>query len=463
MQDKKVDVGAVIDSANYFWVPFSVTIMMIIIMLTDGYDLFMMGYIGPHLIHDWGITRQDLGPVNSAGLIGMAIGSIVLGWLGDRIGRKRAYMASQFLLFVGALFCYRAGNVTDLTIWRGIMGLGLGGVTPLATALASEWTPAKARSIAVACVVVSVPVGGALAGVVEQNVVAQYGWRSMFLIGAIVPLVLFAVFSYFLPESPKYMAQHPALRGKLAKALNRLIGERRFDGTESFAVQERGKRSSHWFSTIWNSDYRRSTAFLWLAFSVNSFLVYLFVNYLRILLESAGQPSDIGSRGLALFNLGAAFGSIGGAFFIGWFGSRWVGSAVAFLGAVAAAGLAMTLLGETVPVLQLLMLCLLAGASMHSMQAFLYAVSAHSYPTDIRASAVGMAQTFSRIGAVLSPAAASFYFAMPSMPPVSTFLLFLAGCALVTTLSFFLIPSHIPASARHHTGGRELQVEALKK
>lgn len=446
MQSKTVDVGAVIDSAKFFPVPFVISIMMIIIMLTDGFDLFTMGYVGPHLIEDWGLSRQDLGPVNSAGLIGMAIGSVALGWLGDRIGRKRAYVTCLFFLFVGSILCYYSNSLTELTLWRGVTGLGLGGVTPLATTLISEWTSAKVRSVVVACVIVSVPLGGTLAGIVEQFVIPQYGWRAMFMIGAIVPLILFALFSYLLPESPKYMAQHRELHPKLARALNRLLGEKRFDGTENFVVHEGGQRSSHWFTTIWNSYYRRATTLIWTAFAVNSFVLYLFTNYLRILLESGGQPSEIGSRGLSLFSLGAAFGSIGGAFFIGWFGSRWVGSGLAFIGAAATGFIAVTLLGEATSTFQLLTLCLLAGASVNGMQAFMYAVAAHSYPTEIRGSAVGMAQTFSRVGAVLSPSVASFYFAMQPTPHVSTFFWFVAGCALVTTLSFYLIPSHIPPS-----------------
>jgi sugar phosphate permease len=79
----------------------------------------------------------------------------------------------------------------------------------------------------------------------------------------------------------------------------------------------------------------------------------------------------------------------------------------------------------------------------------MYAVSAHSYPTDIRGSAVGMAQTISRIGAVASPSVASFYFAMQPMPGVNLFFWFVAVCALVTTISFFLIPSHIQATPAH--------------
>jgi len=461
-QQKTVDVGAVIDSASYFWVPFGISIMMIIIMLTDGFDLFTMGYVGPHLIRDWGIDRTQLGPVNSTGLIGMAIGSVALGWLGDRIGRKRAYVTCLAFLFAGSMLCYYAHDVWELTAWRLVTGLGLGGVTPLATTLISEWTSKKVRSAVVACVIVSVPLGGALAGIVERNVIPQYGWRAMFLIGAIVPLVLFALVSYLLPESPKYLARHPTEHPRLARALNRLLGAKRFDGTENFVVREEGKRSGHWFATIWNSDYRTTTVLIWIAFACNSFVLYLFTNYLPTLLDYAQQTKDVASLGLSRFSFGAFFGSIGGAILIGWFGSRVVGAGLAFIGAAATALIGITLVTGVSTSAQLLLLCLIAGTAVNGMQAFLYAVSAHSYPTDIRGSAVGMAQTFSRVGAVASPFAASYYFGMKPIPPVNAFFWFIAACALLTTTSFFLIPSHIPSNKNRKTGGRESEASALQ-
>ncbi|MGC4028199.1 MAG: MFS transporter [Steroidobacteraceae bacterium] len=448
MQKKTVDVGAVIDSAKYFWVPFGITVMMILIMLSDGFDLFTMGYVGPHLIEDWGITRGDLGPVNTAGLIGMAVGSVAMGWFADRIGRKRAYVSCLILLFAGSMLCYYARNVGELALWRSITGLGLGGVTPLATTLISEWTSKRVRSAVVACVIVAIPLGGSMAGIVEQVIVHQYGWRSMFLVGAIVPLVLFVFLWFLMPESPKFMAQHPVYHKRLAKALNRLLGENRFDGTEDFVVTEEGKRSANWFATLWNQDFWKRTALIWFAFAANSFVLYIFTNYLSVLLRDAGQSAEIASMGLQRFTLGAAFGSIGGGFLISWFGSRWVGSGIAFLGALGTA-----LIGTTAAVAgaspgQLLLYCLLAGASVNGMQAFMYAVAAHSYPTEIRGSAVGMAQTFSRLGGVLSPSAATFYFNMQPQPPVNSFFLFVAGVAVLTTISFFLIPTPIPGNYR---------------
>lgn len=448
MEKKTVDVGAVIDSAKYFWVPFWITAMMILIMLSDGFDLFTMGYVGPHLIEDWGITRGDLGPVNTSGLIGMAVGSVVMGWFADRIGRKRAYVSCLVLLFTGSILCYLARNVNELALWRSVTGLGLGGVTPLATTLISEWTSKKVRSAVVACVIVAIPLGGALAGTVEQIVVPQYGWRSMFFIGAVVPLVLFVFLWFLMPESPKYMAQHPAQHKKLAKALNRLLGENRFDGTENFVVVEEGSRSANWFTTLWNHDFWKRTALIWLAFAANSFVLYIFTNYMSVLLRDAGQTAEVASLGLQRFTLGAAFGTVGGGFLIAWFGSRWVGSGIALLGAIGTAMIGLIAVKAGASTAEMLLFCLIAGACINGMQAFMYAVAAHSYPTEIRGSAVGIAQTFSRIGGVLSPSAATFYFNMQSKPPVDSFFLFVAAVGLLTTISFFLIPTPIPGNYR---------------
>lgn len=455
MQNKTVDVGAVIDSAKYFWVPFGITVMMIIIMLTDGYDLFLMGHVGNYLVSDWGVTRAHLGPINTAGLAGMALGSVTLGWLGDRIGRKRSYFTCLVFLFIGSVLCYytaRSGTpetATDtierMTYWRFVTGLGMGGVTPLATTLISEWTSQRVRSVIVALVISSVPVGGSLAGWAIKHV----EWQQMFLIGGLVPLALFICFGFLLPESPKYMAQHPGMHKRLAKALNGLLGEKRFDGTETFVVQESGKRSSNWLATIWNSDYRRATLFIWIAFSFNSFVLYMYTNYLKVLLPPDRVAVEVAGSALSLFSLGAFAGSIGGAFLIRWLGSRYVGSALAFLGVVATALIGALLIGSGNPVpTNVLVLSFIVGMSINGMQAFMYAVSANSYPTEIRGSAVGLAQTISRIGAVLSPIVASGYLAMKPLPDVSLFFWFVAACAFITTVSFFLIPSHIPANVR---------------
>src|SRR6185369_12668324 len=164
-----------------------------------------------------------------------------------------------------------------------------------------------------------------------------------------------------------------------------------------------------------------------------------------VLLPTDRVAVDVAGNALSLFSIGAFFGSIGGAFLIRWFGSRYVGTVLALLGVAATALIGFLLVGTENPAASnVLVMSFLAGVSFNGMQAFMYAVAAHSYPTEIRGSAVGMAQTVSRIGAVLSPIVASTYLAMTPLPGVNLFFWFVAGCAFITALSFFLIPSHIP-------------------
>lgn len=442
---KVVDVGAVIDSANFFWVPFGIALMMIIIMLTDGFDLFTMGYIGPHLVSDWGVTRTQLTPINTAGMLGMATGSVLLGWLGDRVGRKKAYFTCLAFLFLGSVLCYYAQSVGTLTTFRFVTGLGLGGITPLATSLISEWTPKRVRSIVVACVIIAVPIGGFLTGFISAWLIPAYGWRSMFLVGAIVPLVLLFLFWYSLPESPKFQSLRPQDHPRLAKSLNRLLGEQRFDGTEQFVSSEGAKTSSNWFATIWNQTYWRSTLLIWIAFAFNTLVLYIFTNYLPTLLDFAKQNASVANLGLRFFSVGGAIGAIGGAALMALWGSRVVGTAVVGVGAVATVLVGSMLVSAGGPSTNhLLILCLVAGTAMNGMQAYLYAVSAHSYPIEIRGAAIGMAQTFSRLGGVLSASVPGFYFAMEPVPGIDKFFLVVAGFCVVTMVSFFLIPSHIP-------------------
>jgi MFS transporter, AAHS family, 4-hydroxybenzoate transporter len=300
------------------------------------------------------------------------------------------------------------------------------------------------RSLIVACVVVSVPLGGSLAGFAADWLIPTYGWRSMFLVGAAMPLVLLMLFWLLLPESPKYLALQPSLRPQLARTLNRLLGERRFDGTENFIVIEQAKPSGNWLATIWSHAYWRATLFIWIAFTFNTLVLYIFTNSLPLMFDWAHQSHSVGTRALSLFSLGGVVGSIGGAFLMGLWGSRGVGTVAAFIGAVATAAIGVLLVRGDASEVALFAACFTGGAVVNGMQSYLYAVTAHSYPTEIRGAAIGVAQAFSRFGGLLSATVPQVYFTMVPVPPIDRFFWFVAVCAVVTTISYFLISPHIP-------------------
>ncbi len=196
-------------------------------------------------------------------------------------------------------------------------------------------------------------------------------------------------------------------------------------------VREVGKRSSNWLATIWNSFYARATLFIWIAFSFNSFVLYMYTNYLKVLLPADRVPEGTAGSALSLFSIGAFFGSIGGAFMIRWFGSRYVGTTLALLGVAATAVIGFLLIGTASPARVERAGDELPRGGLVQRHAGVHvcAVSGAPYPTEIRGSAVGLAQTVSRIGAVLSLIIASGYLAMQLLPGVNLFFWFVARLA----------------------------------
>ncbi len=451
-----VEITEVVDSARFIGLPLGITILMIFMMLVDGFDLQTMSFAAPALVTVWGVDRALLAPVLAASMIGMALGSVALGWLGDRIGRRNAYIACLAFMFAGSLLSAYSGSLWDLFAWRVITGIGLGGVTPLAATLISEWTPKKTRGVAVACAVVAVPIGGMIGAGVAQWVIPAYGWRMVFFIGAALPLVFFVAAWFLLPESPKYLAQRPRRHPQLARALNRLLRERRFNGTENFTVAEPPARPGNWFVTLLKPPFLTTTLLLWVAFAFNTLGVYTIVNWLPTVLSSTGLPLQASLQGSKVFNFGGFFGAVGGAVLIGLYGSRVVGSGLSLVGALATFLIGVTVMATTDNAdTQLLILICIAGMALHGMQTFLYAVGAHSYPTYIRASGVGCAQTVSRIGGVLSSVVGGAFFAMKPQPPVSYFFYVVAGVMLVVVVSFFLLRTHISGRRTPATFGAQ--------
>ena len=462
MQNKTIDVTEVVDSARLSGLQLGVAILAIFIMLSDGFDLLSISTVAPVLLKEWSVDDSQMKWVISASMIGMAFGSVALGWLGDRIGRKGAYITCIAFLVVGSLASAYAVGVWSLFTYRFITGIGLGGVTPLAATLISEWTPKRIRGMAVACVVVAVPLGGMLGAQVAQLVLPVYGWRAIFFIGAALPLVFFVLSWFFLPESPRYLSQHVKKHPHLASLLNKMLGENRFDGSENFTVVETAPPpSGKWYSllvVLLKPPFLGTTLLLCAAFFFNTLGLYAFANWLPRVLEYVGLNQHDALQGQKLFNFGGFFGAVGGATLIGIYGSRIVGSSLATIGGIATffIALAMTAAMPINPSVQLFVAIWIAGMSLNGMQTFLYAVGANSYPTYIRAYGVGLAQTVSRIAGVASAAVVSVF--LERKIPISSLYFLLTGVFAVVVASYFSMRTHLQGSKQN----RELEAEAIR-
>jgi AAHS family 4-hydroxybenzoate transporter-like MFS transporter len=460
--DSSIEVIEVIDSARYLRLPIGIAMVSILIMLIDGYDLQTMSFVAPALVLDWHLARADLGWVLNGSMIGMAFGSIALGRLGDSIGRRNAFVVCLVFLCLGSLLSAHAHSLDQLIAFRIITGIGLGGATPLATTFIAEWAPRRIRSIAVACVVVSVPLGGMLGAMIAKRVMPQFGWRAIFWIGAGLPLLFFVLAVLLLPESPKFLAQSPARSRRLAAALNRLLREPRFSGSERFHMAEPAAPSRHWLRIILSREYLHTTLLLWGAFTFNTVGLYSFANWLPTLLTSAGFSQSAALDELKYFNFGGFFGAVGGAVLIGQYGSRMVGTGLALLGVVATLLVGITLTLATFPGLQLALLVVVAGAALSGMQSFVYAVGANSYATYVRGAGVGCAQTISRVGGVMGGLAAAAFFALRPQPPVGAFFYAVATLGVAVAVTFGLLRTHILPHRAQHGSARELECAGVR-
>ena len=204
---KTVDVGAILDEGQWsVYQKFLVFVTALAIIL-DGLDNQVLGSAIPALMREWNVLRPSFVPVQTAGMVGMMVGGFIGGYLGDRMGRRFALIGSVAAFGVLTLLVSLSNGLWSLGILRFLAGLGLGGAMPNAAALSSEYVPRRQRPFAVTLTIVCIPLGGSLAGFIGGQILPTFGWRVLFAVVGIVPLVLAAVLLKVLPESPRYLAR----------------------------------------------------------------------------------------------------------------------------------------------------------------------------------------------------------------------------------------------------------------
>ncbi len=269
---------------------------------------------------------------------------------------------------------------------------------PNAAALASEFVPTRQRAFAVTMAIVCVPVGGILAAAIAEPVLPVLGWRMLFVIGGVAPLILAGVLLVALSESPRYMARHANRRPGLEAFLRRLGHDTPTDAVFVDASERSVARVS--IRALFAPEFRRDTLALWVAFFANLLAVCCCFNWVPAMLAGAGFGATA-SRGLLAFNLGGVIGAFGGASVVTRFGSRPTLLAMS-AGAVAAALVTATMpIAASAPVAAIGMLALI-GCLLNTVQIMMYSLAVQVYPTNVRATGLGWTLAVGRSGGVLS-------------------------------------------------------------
>jgi MFS family permease len=219
-----VDVKAWIDARPVSRFQWNVLLLCFIIIMLDGYDAAVMGFVAPALIEDWGISRAEMGPILGAAMFGVAIGALVAGPLSDRYGRKRILLWSVALFALFSLAGAVAQSPSQLALMRFLTGLGLGAVMPNCVTLVAEYMPERRKGVMITLMYSGFNVGSGL-GFIAAGLLSHYSWHSALIFGGVLPLVVLPFMIVMLPESAMNMVARRLPGEQIARALNRLGGQ----------------------------------------------------------------------------------------------------------------------------------------------------------------------------------------------------------------------------------------------
>src|SRR2546421_6513719 len=258
------------------------------VLFLDGFDTQAIGYVAPSIAKEWGMTRGALGPVFSAGLFGLMIGALLFGPLADRIGRKKIIILSTLAFGIGALVTAFVNDLNTLLVIRFLTGLGLGGAMPNAVAMTSEFNPHRRRATMVMIMFCGFSVGAALGGLLAAAMIPQFGWRSVFVVGGVAPLLLVPILALRLPESVRFLALTGRANERVAELLGLINPKAAFAPATQFVIHEPGLAGIPVLH-LFKEGRTLVTLLLWVVFFMSLLDLYFLSNWLPTVLNDLGS------------------------------------------------------------------------------------------------------------------------------------------------------------------------------
>lgn len=387
-----------LDNMKYTSFHTLIIVLLCLVLIFDGYDSQIVAYIMPLASKEWGLTPVMTGSLASWGFVGLMLGTSCFGFLSDRIGRKKALIIaiSFFTLFSGAAFF--APNYSIFVALRVLAGVGMGGAMPICITMISEYSPARIRGKAVTAMYGGFTTGWIAAALAAIGVIPSFGWRPVFLMGAL-PILMIPILIKYMPESVRFLAskgRHEDAIKEIRK-IEKLTGQKPIDWKpDHFAIAE--VKYSGTIKDLFTPGLIRMTFLISGTYFFNLIVVYGLASWLPTLLVQRGF-SLVKSYNYGMIQAVAA--SVG-AFFIGTlldiFGRKKTLIAGYLIGAVS-----LVLFGYATSGPVLMAAGAAAGFFIIGTQTTLHVVNGETYPTHIRSTGVGFTYTFGRIGSFAAP------------------------------------------------------------
>jgi benzoate transport len=377
----------------------AIVALMIGLNALDGFDVLSISFASPGIAQEWGIDRGALGLVLSMELVGMAVGSVLLGRIADRIGRRATILACLPGMAAGMFGAATAASVSALSLWRVLTGLGIGGMLAATNAAVAEASNLAKRNLAVVLMAAGYPVGTVIGGSIATALLAHSDWRAVFVFGGVVTLVFVPLAALWAPESIAFLLHRrpPGALGRVNAVLRRL-GHPQIGALPGTRVEP----SRTPFSRLFSADLRGLTGLLTLAYLAHVMTFYFILKWIPKIVADMGYPASAAGGVLVWASLGGLAGSVS----LGLLALRVPVRRLTIIAMIASV-LLVAWFGQGARDLSgLAWLAALAGFATNAGVVGLYALLAASFPTGLRASATGFVIGVGRGGSALAPALA---------------------------------------------------------
>ena len=343
-----------------------------LIAVIEGLDIQAAGIAAAGIREAFGLDSSQLGVFFSAGILGLLPGALIGGRYSDRIGRKKVLIWSVAVFALFTLCTVWVNSFNSLLLVRFLAGAGLGAAMPNLITLASEAVKPENRGRAVGLMYCGMPVGAAILSYIAS---LDFGsnWKNIFYLGGLLPIIVLPIMIKFLPESREFL-----------KAQNT---------TQTTTATTQGS-----FKDLFNSQNLMRTCLISVSYFFTLMVVYIMLSWLPSLFMELGFSRKEGSTAQFFFMMSATVGTI----VLGMLTDRWKKAYVIILmyGGILAG---LFCLNAASSLTQMYLASALVGAFVIGCQGVLYAFGSIVYPTEVRATGVGMASAVGRVGAMLGP------------------------------------------------------------
>jgi AAHS family 4-hydroxybenzoate transporter-like MFS transporter len=367
-------------------------------MFCDGFDISVLSYAAPELVRTWGLDAASLGPAFSASLFGILFGAPLLGYVGDRYGRKSAIIIGCFIYGLCTLAIVWAASLPQIILLRFLTGIGIGGLLPNTISLNSELSPKRLRATLVVLMFTGITMGSASPGAITAWLAPQYGWQVFFLVGGVVPLIVSFCLLFTLPESVKFLAQQPHRQAELLKVARQLRGDLDIADDARFVLTPAPHYGGVGLRDIFSGGLALITPLLWLCFVTALMVNYFLGSWMPLLFEDSGLSPERAALASSIYHIGGALGGVLISVLIDRFGFMVVVALFALAcPAVAILGL------DGLSYEMLTLFAVIAGVGVLGAQFGNNATAGMLYPTSFRAKGAGWAFAIGRFGAICGP------------------------------------------------------------